>query len=356
MNAFYPSCEQLANPELRGKPVIVVMSPEPEGKLTRGAVASCSYEARANGVHSGMSYRKAKELCPSGVFLRTNFELYESYSAMVMKTLSKFADKLELASIDEAYIDASLKAKSQFSSPEEFGLTIKETVKKEVGLTCSVGVAPTKASAKLASDVRKPDGLTVFRPDGLKEAISGFPVERVAGIGPKTQAVLNQMGIYTLGDLGSKPPQVLMERFGKNGVWMWKVANGSDDDEVIADDEYKSISTEHTLAHETTDTTELEKELVAMTDELCSRLLQLELLYKTIGIKVVYSDFKIITRGKTLRYFTDDCSFIQPAIRELLTKIEMRPVRKVGLRLSTLQHATQHQRRIEDWINQIQHT
>lgn len=352
MNAFYPSCEQLVNPSLRGRPVIVVMTPEEGDTITRGAVASCSYEARAYGVRSGMSYAKAKELCPDGVFLRTNFELYERVSAQVMKVLEAFADKLEVASIDEAYLDSTRRAQ-EYGSPEEFGMAVKRAVKEKVGLTCSVGIAPTKACAKIASDFRKPDGLTVVRPGEVKAFLAPLEVDRVAGIGPKTRAELEKMGIRFLGELAATPPYVLEERFGKVGLWMWLVANGLDDDPVQPQSEYKSISTEHTLERPTTDIEAIRRALQPMVGELHSRIVALGLLYRTVGVKLVYEDFKVSTRDHSYREPRGDAASIERAIVLLLGRFSYdRPVRKVGLRLSSFIKLPQNQTRIERWLNQ----
>lgn len=356
MNAFYPSCEQLANPVLRGRPVIVVMTPEEGDTITRGAVASCSYEARAYGVRSGMSYVKAKELCPDGVFLRTNFELYEKVSAQVMRVLEGFADKLEVASIDEAYLDSTKKAQ-QYSSPEEFGEAIKRAVKQNVGLSCSVGIAPTKACAKVASDYRKPDGLTVVRPGEVKQFLAPLEVDRVAGIGPKTRAELEKMGITLLGELAATPPYVLEERFGKVGLWMWLVANGLDDDPVEPQTEYKSISTEHTLERPTKEVEAVRRALEPMVGELHSRITQLGLLYRTVGVKIVYDDFRVSTRDHSYREPRGDAASIERAIALLLGRFSYdRPVRKVGLRLSSFIKLPHNQKTIEHWLTQNSQT
>ncbi|MEM3711320.1 MAG: DNA polymerase IV [Thermoprotei archaeon] len=350
MNAFYPSCEQLVNPSLRGKPVIVIMTPEEGETITRGAVASCSYEARAFGVRSGMSYLKAKELCPDGIYLRTNFQLYEEISSRVMSHLEAFADRLEVASIDEAYIDSTRKAQ-EYNSPEELGKAIKLTIKEKVGLTCSVGIAPTKACAKIASDYRKPDGLTVVRPSQVKSFLAPLEVGRVAGIGPKTQAALAEMGIKLLGELAATPPYTLEERFGKVGVWMWLVANGLDNDPVEPQTEYKSISTEHTLERPTQDILLVGRALKPMVEELQARVSSLGLLYRTVGVKLVYNDFKITTRDHSFREPRGDTRSIEQAINLLLPRFDYtKPVRKVGLRLSNFIKIPGNQKTIETWM------
>ncbi len=350
MNAFYPSCEQLVNPDLLGKPVIVVMTPEEGGKITRGAVASCSYEARQFGVRSGMSYSRALQLCPHGIYKRTNFELYERISSEVMNTLAAYADILEQASIDEAYLDSTKKAEG-FESMEDLGKSIKAAVKNKVGLVSSVGIAPTKASAKMASDAKKPDGLTVWAPDKLVSILAALEVSRVAGIGPKTQKALSEMHITTLGELAATSVFKLVDRFGKTGLWMWKVANGEDDERVTGNSEYKSISTEHTLDQETQDARIIKSAISKMVPELYLRLGELGLSYRTVGIKVVYSDFKVVTRDTSFNNPKIDHESIVSGVDALLDRIDYHlPIRKVGLRLSSLSERGPRQTRIEDWL------
>jgi DNA polymerase IV (DinB-like DNA polymerase) len=352
MNAFYPSCEQLVNPALRGKPVMVVMTPESGDKITRGAIASCSYEARKFGVRSGMSFNKAKELCPEAVFIKTNFELYEKVSAQVMDVLETFADVLEPASIDEAYMDSTKKAQD-YDSPQEFGSSVKNMVKHKVGLICSVGIAPTKSAAKIASDYVKPDGLTVVTPENIKEFLSPLEVSRVAGIGPKTESELKKLGVTTLGELAQLSPYKLVDKFGKVGLWMWKVASGIDDERVDPRNEYKSISTEHTLDEETSDAEKIKENILPMIPELYARINELGLVYRTVAVKLVYRGFKIATRDHSFKDYRSDYRSMEEAVDRLLRRFDYeKPVRKVGLRLSTLTKADTKQRRIEDWFEQ----
>jgi DNA polymerase IV (DinB-like DNA polymerase) len=350
MNAFYPSCEQVAHPELAGRPVVVIMTPERGEEITRGAVASCSYEARQFGIHSGMSFRTARDLCPEAVFVRTHFDLYEKFSAKVMKTLREFADLLEVASIDEAYLECT-KMSGRYESPRALGEAIKRAVREKVGLRCSVGIAPTMACAKIASDYVKPDGLTVVSPEELKRFLGPLEVSRVAGIGPKTQAKLEQMGIRTLGELSSTPSYKLTEKFGKIGLWMWKVANGLDDERVVENEEYKSLSTEHTLASETTERAVFETALQEMAISLHARMTELGIVYRTVGIKLVYSDFRVTVRDYSYPDYKSDLVSLTHAALTLLDRVRPSvPVRKLGLKVSKLLRIDPRQTRIEKWI------
>jgi DNA polymerase IV (DinB-like DNA polymerase) len=332
---------------------MVVMTPESGDRITRGAIASCSYEARKFGVRSGMSFSKAKELCPDAVFVRTNFELYEKVSSQVMDVLKDFADILEPASIDEAYLDSTAKAQS-YASPQEFGGAIKDAVKDKVGLKCSVGIAPTKSCAKIASDYIKPDGLTVVMPEDLKKFLEPLKVSRVAGIGPKTEAGLKELGIHTLGQLAETPLYKLVDKFGKVGLWMWKVASGTDDEPVNPRNEYKSISTEHTLDEETSDAEKIRQNILPMIPELYARINELGLFYRTVAVKFVYRGFKTVTRDHSFRDYRSDYRSIEETVEQLLNRFDYgTPVRKVGLRLSTLNRIDGKQRRIEDWFEQV---
>ena len=284
MNAFFPACEEIRDPSLKGKPHAVIMTPEPEGEITRGAVASCSYEARKYGVRSAMSLLKAKELCPRLIVKPVDKQYYIYISNKVMMLLEEYADVLEKASIDEAYIDCTNKIQQQqqphpqntvaYSSQltnekkddntfesnsiskitipitvEEYAMKIKNSIKEQCnGLVCSIGVAPTKSAAKIASDFKKPDGLTIIYSQNLLQFLEPLEVNKISGIGLKTNQILKEMRIKTIGQLAKCNVQDLIEKFGKkNGLWMWYIANGKDNEPVSPREDSLSISTEKTL-------------------------------------------------------------------------------------------------------------
>ncbi len=355
LNAFYPSCEAIKDPSLKGKPVIVIMSPEPEGQLTRGVVASCSYEARKLGIRSTMPYTKAKELCLDGVFKRTDFALYSSISSEAMRLFSEFSDKLEVASIDEAYLDVSKKLLLH-GGAERLASLVKKRLRERIGLVCSIGVAPTRASAKLASDFQKPDGLTVVEPERVQSFLSSLEVGRVAGIGPKTEKVLNSMGIRTLGDLAGFDQGRLVDKFGRVGLWMWKVANGVDEDEVVSEYEAKSKSAEHTILKETNDRGVILDELMVQAEEVFDRVTEEGFEYRNVGVKVVYEDFDTATRSFSYKEYRSDFEGIKDAVATMVDRIdyESKKVRKVGVRISEMRPAksseNERQESIEKWI------
>ena len=277
MNAFFPACEELRDSSLRGKAHAVIMTPEREGSLiTRGAVASCSYEARKFGVKSAMSLSKAKELCPSLILKPVDKEYYNSVSQQVMRLLEEYADALEQTSIDEAYIDCTKKI-SQYQkqnisgdvtadqkelkntlnnsarkydlqegfSIREFALNIKDSIKAQCnGLICSIGIASNKSVSKIASDFQKPDGLTIVYPQDTITFLSTLAVDRISGIGIKTTRTLKDMGIETIGQLSDSNIQKLSDKFGKKqALWMWQIANGKENEPVIPRENNLSLST-----------------------------------------------------------------------------------------------------------------
>ena len=339
MNAFYPSCEELRDPSLKGKAHAVIMTDEKMGDIMKGAVSSCSYEARRYGVSSAMSLSKAKSLCPDLILHPVDIPYYREISQQVMNTIQGYADTLEQASIDEAFLDCTTRIKSE--SPESYAAEIKKTIKEKCGgLSCSIGVTSTKSAAKIASDFEKPDGLTVVYPTELRKFLEPLDVGAVAGIGPKTQRVLKEMGIETLGQLAKTDVQRLKERFGKNGFWMWKVANGTDDEVVAPRTDNVSLSTENTLPTYTRDKGGIYEQLDNLVEEIYQRLREHGYVFRTVGIKLVRTNFSVESRMITFDEYKNDSKSISSVIRPLLEKFDLSenkaPVRKVGLLVTHL--------------------
>jgi DNA polymerase IV (archaeal DinB-like DNA polymerase) len=310
------------------------MTDDKTGDIMKGAVSSCSYEARKFGVSSAMSLSKAKSLCPDLILNPVDVAYYREISEQVMNAVQEYADILEQASIDEAFLDCTTRIQSQ--SPEAYAAKIKKTIKEKCGgLSCSVGVTTTKSAAKIASDFEKPDGLTVVYPAELKKFLEPLDVGTVAGIGPKTQRALKEMGIQTLGQLAKADVQILRERFGKNGHWMWKVANGTDDEIVAPRTDNVSLSTENTLDAYTRDKEKIQKDLDDLVNEIFQRIRGQGYLFRTVGIKLVRTNFSVETRVTTFEEFRDDNDSISSAIGKLLDKFDLSenrpPVRKIGL-------------------------
>ncbi|MGE5634250.1 MAG: DUF72 domain-containing protein [Deltaproteobacteria bacterium] len=258
INSFFSSCEEIKDPSLKGKSHAVIMTDQNNNNITKGVVATCSYEAKKLGIQSAMPLYKALELCPNLILHAVDKKFYNKISDTVMEILEKYADTFEQASIDEAYLDCTKKISSDTNNitVEEYAQDIKKSIKEKCGgLLTSIGIAPTKSIAKIASDFQKPDGLTVVPLNELKKFLNPLEVERISGIGIKTQKILKEeMKIKTIGELAKTDVQTLIERFGKKiGTWMWQVANGEDNDPVIPRGDHISISNESTLEYFTLD-------------------------------------------------------------------------------------------------------
>ncbi len=334
LNAFYPSCEELRDPSLKGKAHAVIMTDEKTGDIMKGAVSSCSYEARKYGVSSAMSLSKAKSLCPHLILHPVDIPYYREISQHVMNTIQGYADTVEQASIDEAFLDCTTRIQNE--NPETYAAKIKGTIKEKCGgLSCSIGVTSTKSAAKIASDFEKPDGLTVVYPRELKKFLEPLDVSTVAGIGPKTQKALKEMDIHTLGQLARADVQKLRERFGKNGYWMWEVANGTDDEIVAPRTDNVSLSTEDTLDAHTRDRGKIHGHLDGLVDEIYQRVRGHGYLFRTVGIKLVRTNFSVETRVTTFEEFRDSRGSISSVIGKLLERFDLTedrpPVRKIGL-------------------------
>ena len=353
LNAFFPSCEELRDPSLIGKPHAVIMTDQNKGSITKGAVASCSYEARRYGIKSAMSLSKAKELYPDLILNPVDIPYYREISDKVMRILEEYADSLEQSSIDEAYLDCTLKINSNPSfTIEDYALQIKKSINEQCRLLTSIGVANTKSVAKIASDFKKPDGLTIVSPDRLSDFLQKMSVDAISGIGTKTRRILREeFGIETIGHLASQDVQRLIERFGKrHGLWMWQVANGRDNEAVIPREDNISISSEQTLYPFTRDKEKLLKFLNELVEEVYRRASRKGYEFRTVGIKIVKSDFSIETRetsysgyqnrqesiAAVIESLLDKFSFLNPKDSTLPIDANGLTVRKVGIKLSNL--------------------
>jgi len=325
MDAFYASVEQLDNPGLKGKCVIV------GGQSNRSVVSAASYEARKYGVRSAMPIFMAKLKCPEGVFVPPRIERYKEVSKEIMKLLCDFSPLVEPVSIDEAYIDIT-GGERLLGSPEQVGIHIKEKIKKRVNLTCSVGIAPNKFLAKIASDMDKPDGLFIIMPDEAHEFIKSLPINKVPGIGKKTGSCLENLGITTLGDVKKYREKMLLEKLGKSGKRLVELAACIDNSPVTPFTQRKSVSTEHTLAEDTRDPAILKKFLLKHSEDVGRELRKLEVKAKTITLKLKHSDFKQITRSSTIDNPTQSSETIYSTASKLLLKYRLKTkIRLIGI-------------------------
>ncbi len=300
LDAFFAAVEQRDRPELRGRPVIVGGG----DPTARGVVSAASYEARRFGVHSAMPLRTAHALCPRGVFLPVDGRRYQAASRAVMTILRRFTPLVEPISIDEAFLDVT-GSRALFGDGPTIAARIKKAIRDEVGLTASVGVAATKLVAKVASDLRKPDGLVVVPPGEEAAFLAPLPIARLWGVGEKTAEALRELGVTTIGELAALSEDLLVRRFGAHGASLGARARGVDPDPVGGGAPAKSIGHEHTFDIDTSDPEVIERTLLAMADGVASRLRSAGLRAGTVSVKVRDSTFRTITRQRTLPVPTD---------------------------------------------------
>jgi DNA polymerase-4 len=338
LDAFFAAVEQRDRPELRGKPVIVGGG----GPDQRGVVSTASYEARVFGVHSAMPLRTAGHLCPHGIFLPVDGRKYQRVSREVMAILRRFTPLVEPISIDEAFLDVTA-SRALFGDGATIARAIKDAVRDEVGLTISAGVASTKLVAKIASDLRKPDGLVVVPPGTEAEFLAPLAISRLWGVGPKTQAVLAEYGIRTIGDLAAMDPTALVPRIGSHAGTLTERAHGVDADRVVGEGEAaKSIGHEHTFDRDTSDPELIERTLLAMAEGVAGRLRSTGTKAATVTVKVRDTTFRTVTRQKTLPNPTDLTEPIFEAALSLARpETRGRKIRLVGVTASGLEHGEQ---------------
>lgn len=327
MDAFFASVEQLDTPEYRGRPVIV-------GGEHRGVVSAASYEARAFGVHSAMPTSTARRLCPNGVFVRGRMHRYKELSRQVMEVIEDFSPKVEQTSVDEAYVDIT-GTERIFGPPQVLAQRLKQAVKERTGLTCSVGIAPVKFMAKIASDMDKPDGITFITQESMLDILGGLSVGKIPGIGPKARAMLKSLGISKVSDIRKYPRNVWKERFGERGLVLHDRAHGLDPSTVHPRAEAKSSSAETTLDSDTLDKSELSGWLMAQAERVGYDLRRHGLSGRTITLKIKYDDFRSLTRSRTLGAPTASTDVIFQTGIELLDALRLeRPVRLIGVGVS----------------------
>jgi len=360
MDSFFSAIEVRENPELKGLPVIVGGRIQQEGEKAteesdrriRGVVSTCSYEARgAYGIHSAMALSKAYELCPDAKILPVRMPLYKTVSAELMSILREYADKFEQVSIDEAFLDVSTKV-HDWNEASEYAQAIKREIQEKEGLTCSIGIAPNKTIAKIASDFVKPDGLTAVEPERVQEFLAVLPVKKIPGVGPKTEELLKKMGIETVNQLASCDVQKLVAQFGKYGWRLHQIANGIDDSEVEEEWERKSLSRETTLDEHTRDRELINRCIDELAEAVHGKLLKEGFVFKTVAIKVKFDDFTIHTRAQTFKSFYSDLQKLKKTAKELMGafigekgKGKGKKIRLVGVRVSHLGVVDEKQRR-----------
>jgi DNA polymerase IV (DinB-like DNA polymerase) len=348
VDAFYASVESHNDPSLVGKAVVV--GADPKNGKGRGVVVACSYEARAHGIRSGMPISRAFKLYPNAAFIRPNLALYSEVSKRVMESVRKYADELEQAGIDEAFLDVSSKVRDD-EGAKRLAREIKDQVRRDEGLTCSIGVAPNKSAAKIASDLQKPDGLTLVPWNAVAKFLAPLPVSVIPGVGKKTTAFLESRNIKLISQLQEVPGKQLVKWFGKNGVWLWGVANGKEMVEVRERTVPKSLNVERTLQEDLEDLGSVRKIVDELTAELIARLRRANLQYRTVGVKVRFTGFETHTTEKSFVDYSDDSELALTTTRALLETLIVngRTVRLLGVRASGLRHDDSRASQLESW-------
>ena len=363
MDCFYASCERLREPALRGEPLVVGMGYE--AGEPHGAVATASYEAREYGIDSAQPISQALDALPraaesdaepAGYYRPVDLDFYEEVASDVKAILHDCADVVREVSIDEAYLDVTDRTSwgvvdadgsEDRTIAEGYARYIKQRIDREVGVPASVGVAPNMATAKVASDHDKPDGLTVVRPSEVTDFLAPLPVAAIHGVGPVTERELAEMGIDTAGDLAAADPTDLADRFGERGRELYARARGDDDREVTPTGRPKSLSRESAFT-EATEETEAKRERVsALAADVAARARSRDAMYQTVGIKVVTPPFDVNTRATSLSGPVDEPELVESIALDLLDEFDDDPVRKLGVRVSKLSFGAQDQARLD---------
>ena len=336
MDAFYASVEERSHPELRGKPLIV--GSDPKGGKGRGIVATCSYEARKFGVHSAQPISQAWRMCPQGIYVQPDMPKYARASECVMRILLDFSNLVEQVSIDEAFLDVT-GSRRLFGDGASIARKIKNRIRSDQRLTASVGVAANKFVAKVASDLRKPDGLVVVEPGREAEFLAPLPVSRLWGVGGKTATLLKDIGLQRIGQIAALDRRYLVDRFGKGGEHLWELSRGMDDRPVAPEEGYKSIGHETTFEKDTEDERLLHDTLLWLAEKVAQRLRANHARARTIAIKFREADFSTYTRRKTLSVAADTSEEIFPQAWNMVRRLIRRgvAVRLIGIYGSNLE-------------------
>ncbi len=333
MDAFYASVELLDKPHLRDKPV-AVGGPS----RSRGVISAANYVARKYGVHSALPCAIATRRCPDLILIKPRMSVYADYSRKIKEVFYRYTPVIEPLALDEAFLDATASEKL-FGSTEVIGKKIKQEIKSELGLTVSIGIAPNKFLAKIASDIQKPDGFVIVQPDAIQEFLDPLPVTRIWGIGKVSSKNLKENSVETIKDLRLLPRQQLQQWFGKHGLHLWELAHGIDNRQVITDSQAKSMSHETTFDTNVDNRETVQAHLLNLTEQVSARLRHSDLKGQTVSIKVRYADFDTITRSYSVADATNNTSQIWQIVKEILLpkiKINRQGIRLLGVGVSKL--------------------
>ena len=330
MDAFYASVEQMDNPDLKGKPVVV------GGSKERGVIAAASYEARAYGVYSAMPSVMAKRKCPHLIFVPARFDRYKEISQKIRDIFYEYSDLVEPLSLDEAFIDVT-ENKMGISSASRIAREIREKIYKEVGLRSSAGISINKFTAKIASDINKPNGQKTIMPEEVVPFLEELNIEKFFGVGKVTAQKMNELGIFKGADLKAQSLEFLNRNFGKSGLHFHQIVRGIQHSEVRPHRLRKSIAAERTFSKDIHQTSLLLEKLNLIAQELESRMKRAKVKGKTITLKIKYNDFTIQSRSRTVAAFIDDKAYIYKIVKELILQEDLKKeVRLLGISINKL--------------------
>jgi DNA polymerase-4 len=364
MDAFYASVEQLDHPEYRSKPVIV--GADPKDGTGRGVVAACSYEARKFGVRSALPISRAWKLCPEGVYVRPRMKRYVEVSGQVMEVFRRFTDMVEPLSIDEAFLDVTGSI-ALLGSPEKIAHAIKDQIRETTRLTASVGLAPNKFLAKIASDIRKPDGFVIVEEKNVESFLRELPISRLWGVGPKTEARLREMGFQTIGNIAAASRESMVRSLGSLGEHLYQLSHGHDDRPVVSNWEPKSISSETTFDVDTADRELLLATILELSDHVAERLRKEGYRGGKVTLKLRYSSFTTHTKQQSLEKQICTGEEIAAIARGLFSQFPLKQkIRLIGVaagdlnrddidpqQLSLFGQATRQNEKLSQTIDQI---
>ena len=338
---FYAQCEELRDPSLKGKPVVVCVYSARGGDS--GAVSTSNYKAREYGVKSGIPIKLAKNRLkdvPEAKFLPMDRDYYEEMSERAMEVIRKYGDKFELVGIDEGFIEVTEKLEHEFARAKELAMAIKQELKNEVGLSCSIGIGPSKLVAKIASDFRKPDGLTLVKPEEVKAFLTDLSVGKILGVGKKTEESLNEMGAKTIGELCNIDIFALTKHFGKKiGTYLYNAARGIDEEPVVESDSVTQLSRITTLKKSTIIVEEMLEDLESLCRDVHKSAMEQSMSFRSIGIMLVLDDLSIKSKSRSLKSHTDNADELFKVAKTLLEEAVAESqimVRRLGVKISEL--------------------
>ena len=329
MDAFYASVEQLDHPEYKGRPVIV--GADPKDGRGRGVVAACSYEARKFGVRSALPISRAWKLCPEGVYVRPRMQRYAEVSAQVMEVFRRYTDLVEPLSIDEAFLDVTGSI-ALLGAPEKIARSIKKEIRESTGLTGSIGLAPNKFLAKIASDLKKPDGFVIVEEKDIEAFLRDLPISRLWGVGPKTEQRLNEAGFRTIGQLAAASREALIRSLGSLGEHLFQLSHGKDERPVVPNWEPKSISSETTFDEDTDNREQLLQTILELSDHVAERLRKDGSRARKVTLKLRYSSFSTHTKQHSLDKFIQTGEELAAVARTLFSQFPLtQKIRLIGV-------------------------